>query len=205
LRIYVLIALMLALYLFPWLVNPGASLTPNAYDLAEWASLHPAVREANLLTSFLLRLPLACLALTVAFTGQRSPLRALVMVALSLAVLRPEFFTALGDPNYQQQAGLAAFALIGGIVGLSGVLKRWHAWIAAGVGIVGAAACVVGVANGYGLMRGFSLPTQVGMGGLGLALMFGVVAAAYLILQIRQRRDRIASRMLAAVNQTGQR
>jgi hypothetical protein len=205
LRIYVLIALMLALYLFPWLVNPGASLTSNAYDLAEWASLHPGVRDANFLTSFLLRLPLACLALMVAFTGQRSPLRAVVVVALSAAVLRPEFFTALGDPNYQQQAGLAAFALIGGVIGLSGVLRRWHEWIAAGIGLIGAAACIVGVANGYGLMQGFSLPTQIGAGGVGLALAFGAVTVAYLIVQIRQRRDRVARRMLAAVNQTGQR
>jgi hypothetical protein len=205
LRIYVLIALMLALYLFPWLVNPGASLTPNAYDLAEWASLHPAVRDANLLTSLLLRLPLACLALMVAFTGQSSVLRALVVVALSVAVLRPEFFTALGDPNYQQQAGLAAFALVGGIIGLSGVLKRWHPSIAAGIGLVGAAACIAGVTSGYGLMQGFSLPTQIGMGGVGLALMFGAITVAYLILQVRQQRDRIARRMIAAVNQTGQR
>lgn len=203
-RIYVLIALMLALYLFPWLVNPGASLTPNAYDLAEWASLHPAVRDANFLTSFLLRLPLACLALIVAYTGTRSPMRALVVVALSAAVLRPEFFTALGDPNYQQQAGLAAFALVGGIVGLSGILKRWHPWIAMGIGIVGAAACIAGVVNGYGLMRGFSLPTQLGIGGVGLTLAFGGVTLAYLIVQARQRRDRIARRMLAAVNGTGQ-
>jgi hypothetical protein len=204
LRIYVLIALMLALYLFPWLVNPAASLTPNAYDLAEWASLHPAVRDANFLTSFLLRLPLACLALIVAFTGTRSALRALVVVVLSVAVLRPEFFTALGDPNYQQQAGLAAFALVGGIVGLSGILKRWHAYIAMGIGIVGAAACIVGVNSGYGLMRGFRLPTQVGIGGVGLALAFGGVTLAYVVVQVRQRRNRVARRMLAAVNGTGQ-
>ena len=42
--------LLLALiaYSLPWVVGPGAALTLNAYDLAEWTSLHPAVRTAAL-------------------------------------------------------------------------------------------------------------------------------------------------------------
>ncbi len=196
-RIYVFIALMLALYLFPWLVNPAASLTLNAYDLAEWASLHPAVRDANLLTSLLLRLPLPCLALIVAFSGRRSLIRAFVVLALSIAVLRPEFFTALGDPNYQQQVALAAVALVGGVIGLSGILRRWQGWIAAGIAFVGATACSIGVANGCGLMRGFNLPTQIGIGGVGLALAFVGLALLFVADDLRKLR-RLRSHQLVA-------
>ncbi|MCU0513679.1 MAG: hypothetical protein MUE40_14060 [Anaerolineae bacterium] len=47
-------------YLLPWVVNPGAALTPGAYDLAEWVSLTPMARGQSpvLLTPLLLRLPL---------------------------------------------------------------------------------------------------------------------------------------------------
>ena len=189
-RIYIAVALMLLLYLLPWLINPSAALSPNAYDLAEWTSLHPAVRDAAipLLPTALLRLPLACLALLVAFTARRSLLSALVVLLLAVSVLRPEFFTALGDPNYRQQAALAVVALVGGAVGLSGTLRRWHRWITAGIALAGAAACVVGLAQGYELMRGFNLPAVIGLGGVTLALAFVAFAGFTVINQTGQRR-----------------
>ena len=97
---------MLLFYLFPWVVNPGVSLSLGGYDLAEWASLHPAVRDATpaLFTSLLLRLPLACLALLIAFTAQRRLLPVLIVLIAALGLLPPpEFIKATNDPNYRQQ------------------------------------------------------------------------------------------------------
>ncbi|MFN8529394.1 MAG: hypothetical protein U0670_12340 [Anaerolineae bacterium] len=63
-------------YFSAWVVNPGVALTLHAFDLAEWASLHPVVRaEPMLITTLLLRLPLLCFAysrLVRAYAGKRS-------------------------------------------------------------------------------------------------------------------------------------
>jgi len=47
-------------YILPWTVNNSAALTLNAYDLAEWLSLHPLSRANTppLMASFWLRLQL---------------------------------------------------------------------------------------------------------------------------------------------------
>lgn len=177
---------MLVLYLFPWLVNPSVSLSPNGYDLAEWASLNLAVRDATpaLLTSLLLRLPLTCLALLVAFTIRRNLLPVLIVLIAAAALLPPpEFVKALDDPNYRQQAALALFTLLGGSVGLSGLLPRARHWIAAGIGLVGALASLIGLIQSNDLMRGLQLPTQFGLGGILLAVMFMLVAGAEVINQ----------------------
>ncbi len=178
-RIYILIALMLVLYLFPWLVNPAASLSPNGYDLAEWTSLHPAVHTQTpmLLTSLFLRLPLVCLALLIAFSTQRGIIPALLVLLIAVALLPPlEFIHAIDDPNYRQQAALALVTLISGVVGLSMVLPRYRHWIATTIAIVGAAASLNGLAQSYDLMRGFQLPSQIGLGGIALGIVFVVTA-----------------------------
>ena len=66
-RFWLLIGVMIACYVLPWVINPGVSLTLGGYDLGEWTSLHEAVRgeQPPLLTSFLLRLPLALIAMLV--------------------------------------------------------------------------------------------------------------------------------------------
>ncbi len=189
-RFYILLGLMLVLYLFPWLVNPAASLSPNAYDLAEWASLHPAVHAQTpiLLTSLLLRLPLACLALLVAFSTRRGIIPALLIGLIAVALLPPlEFIYSLDDPNYRQQATLALLALVGGAVGWSGLLPRYRHWIAAAVALIGAAASLIGLAQGYDLMRGFELPTQIGSGGIALGISMIVTAGAVALNQTGQR------------------
>ena len=66
-RFWLLIGVMIAGYVLPWVINPGVSLTLGGYDLGEWTSLHEAVRgeQPALLTSFLLRLPLALIAMLI--------------------------------------------------------------------------------------------------------------------------------------------
>ena len=188
-RIYVIAALMFALYLLPWVVNPAASLTPNGYELAEWTSLHPAVRGANppLLTSLLLRLPLVCLALLIAFTTRRGIPPVVIVLVVTAGLLPLGLLDAVDDPNYRQQGALALLTLIGGAVGISGVLPRYRRFIATGIALIAAAASIIGLLQGVDLMLGFELPAQVGLGGVALAVVFVVAAGGIIANQTGQR------------------
>jgi NADH:ubiquinone oxidoreductase subunit 4 (subunit M) len=166
--------------LIPWLINPGVSIAPNAYDLAEWASLHPASRFSTppLFTSLLLRLPLVCLAFVLAFFDMRSTTRRWVAVIcvflITVALLPPlEFFTsARGDANYQQQIFLSIVTLIGGLVGVSGLVRTADGVLVIVFAFVGAATCIGGLTQSYNLMRQFDLSVQIGVGGLALTVIF---------------------------------
>jgi hypothetical protein len=182
--VVVVAALMVISYSLPWLVAPGVSLSANAYDLAEWSSLHPAARAESppLLTALLLRLPLACIALILAFGAptQRTGriLCGLGALALVVALLPPlEFVRATDDPNYRQQFALAVAALFGSLIGLSGILRRSHRAVLVLVLAVGAAASLGGLARGNALFNDFEIAVSLGAGGvlLALLLMLGVV------------------------------
>lgn len=56
-----------------WHVHPVAAFTNNAFDLAEFTSLHPATQAESpaLLSSILLRLPLVLLAVAIALAANR--------------------------------------------------------------------------------------------------------------------------------------
>lgn len=184
LAVFTLLAL--AAYVIPWVVNPGMGLTLGAYDLAEWASLHPEVRNASpaLLTSLLLRLPLMCLAVIIGFASPTPALRTsgwylmlallLFLVASSLPPL--EFFTeARGDTNYQQQFWLTLGALVGGIFGLTGVLPKLQAYVVMFFSLFGAFTGLAGLLEARRLMIGFSMPVSVGIGPVALMLVLGVM------------------------------
>jgi hypothetical protein len=118
-----ILALLLTAYAVPWMNTPSiGALTVHAYDLAEWVSIHPAVRaEPLLLTALLLRLPLACIGLWTGWIGSCPRwLRVLGVCVIAVALLPPfEFITsAPADPNYQQQFVLAVTAWLGGIIGV---------------------------------------------------------------------------------------
>lgn len=171
----VLVVAAVGCYLLPWLVNPAASLSPNGYDLAEWTSL-VAAQTPPLLTTLLLRLPLVCIALIAAFRARRSLLAGLIVLLTAAALLPPEIIPLTGNPNSIQQGALALVTLIGGIVGWIGVLPRYRRGIAAVIALVGAGASLVGVAQAYQLMRNFQLPTEFGIGGAALAVVFVIAA-----------------------------
>lgn len=180
-------ALMLIGYSLPWLQGPGVSLSPNAYDLAEWSSLHPAARAESpaLLTALLLRLPLACIALMLAFSAPPDTPGRLMFglgaLLLAAALLPPlEFVRAPDDLNYRQQFMLAVVALIGSLVGLSGVLRRWGRVIAVLALVIGAATSAVGLARGYALFTELQIEVTIGTGGVLLTLLFGLTALVLL-------------------------
>lgn len=177
----ILIAVILAIIMstLTWLTNPGAGLCFGAGDLAEWASLHPAVRAESppLLTSFLLRLPLVCLALITSFSAPAPILKsrawwiAALLSGVILILLFPplEYFTsARNDKNYQQQIMLVGTALVGCGLGLSRILAAWRGYAVMLWAITGAVTGLVGLQKSYDLMRNFDLPVQIGIGGIGL-------------------------------------
>src|SRR5437870_3045187 len=68
------LALLLALvgYWLPWLTAPAAALRLNGYELSEWITFLPGVRDGSLpLNRLVFLLPLACLALLFALAAAR--------------------------------------------------------------------------------------------------------------------------------------
>ena len=102
-------------YLLPWIVASNAAMTLQAWDLAEWTSLHPAQRSATpgLITPLLLRSHLLLIAALACISlGENRWLAAGIAAALAVAQLPPlEFLSQPGDGNYQQQAFLALLTI----------------------------------------------------------------------------------------------
>lgn len=179
-----LIFLALGFYVLPWLINPAVGLTANAYDLAEWASLHPEVRNQtpSLLTSLLLRVPLVIFGLMIALNIGVNRKKHLTWISLFLLVAVAsfpplEFLTvARSDPNYQQQFMLFLSTLIIGGVAISGMFNRWH-WLGLVIlGALGIGVSAWGLMQTRHLMIGFSMPVAVGLGGIGTSLMFLLIS-----------------------------
>ncbi len=71
-------ALLVALlgYWSPWLTHPAAALRLSGYDLAEWVTFLPGVRDGSLpLSRLIFLLPLACLALLLGLAAHVGPRR----------------------------------------------------------------------------------------------------------------------------------
>ena len=186
---WILILLAIVMYILPWVINPGTSLTFGAYDLAEWTSLHPDVRNSDMLTALWLRVPLVCLTLIVAFNSKATFsihwwLSTALAGLLILTALPPfEFLTeARNDPNYQQQFVLFLLAAIGSLMGLSGAARRFHPSVVMFAAIMGIITGSMGVMQARNLMIGFSMPVALGWGMFGfsgvlLVLVFYIRAA----------------------------
>lgn len=148
--------------ILPWTEHITAGFTMNAFDLAEWASLHPAVRSSSppLLASFLLRAPqaAAAIALALAAGAWHDPRwRVVGWGAALLIMLRfvppAEFFqSARSDPNYRQ---MALLTMLGGL-GVAGAAwrRRWQRARFVVIGLLVAASVVAGWA---GLLRTVTL------------------------------------------------
>jgi hypothetical protein len=182
--LFILFILLLSTYSLAWIVNSGASLSLNGYDLAEWTSVHPAAggETPPLLTAVLLRLPLVCATLTFAFflvpNTRYRILGGIVVALMGVALLPPfEFLDDPGNWNYRQQLALAVLTIIGGACGLTGWLGELRHILGSATALVGVAACLIGLSRAYSLMQGFNLHAQVGAGGLVTAILFIVLFA----------------------------
>lgn len=182
--LFFIFLLILAAYLLPWVINPGVSLSPSGYDLAEWATIHPAALGENppLLTGLLLRLPLACAAVALAFfmdpTASSRLLAGLMVLLMAVALLPP--FEIVGDPgnwNYRQQLMLAGMTLLAGIFGLTGWFAGLRRFIGSGIAFVGAGAALLGFTRALAWMQAFDLPAYAGAGAfLTALLLLGLLA-----------------------------
>ncbi len=184
---------MLVAYHGPWFTHITAGFTMHAYDLAEWASLHPAVRADTpwLRTSLFLRLGWWAVVVGVALAANGWPdarvqwsLRALAL-GLALRFVPPkEFFSgASNDPNYRQMAALFVLSVlaIGGAWALERAGARWQrgAWLAVlGIGVGGG---WWGLARAGELLYNFQIDVQIGWGAFGysLAAVLGAFAIVW--------------------------
>ncbi len=197
--VVVCLACALIAYHLAWYTHATAGFTTNAFDLAEWTSLHPAVRSSSppLLTSFLLRLPLvgllaAALLAANGFEDARARWIARVVIALPLLRLVPpkDFFTtASADPNYRQ---MALLVVIGGALWLASPLagrlpERWQAGLMGGALLVSAIAGWAGLSRAHVLLDNFEIHVRVGPG-LPLLIAASVCAVAVGLLQGGARR-----------------
>ncbi|MDX2077446.1 MAG: hypothetical protein SFZ02_13535 [bacterium] len=195
----ILILLALVAYTLPWVNGGSASLSFGAFDLAEWASLHPTTRAMSpiLLTSFLLRLPLVCFAWIVAFNSPHPPLRSstwwvYAIICFFLVVLSTpplEFLTTNRDDiNYLQQASLTALGIIGCGIGLSGILKPFRGYVAMGICAIGAISSTWGVILGYNLLAEFQITVVLGLGIIGSVGIFALMGGYTWLGELKRRR-----------------
>lgn len=173
-------------YCLPWIHNPGISLSLNAYDLAEWATLHPSVRTSTppLITSLLLRLPLLCLALAIVVNSLQSNGIKLMLICITAVALLPplEFFgSAFEDINYRQQFILAMITLLGGAIGLTGFSQQRRYVLVIALLAIGSLTALIGVIQAYGLLMEFLLPVQYGIGSLAMIM----ICALMIVHEIR--------------------
>lgn len=169
----------------PWIVVPVGGLQMGAYDLAEWSSLVPAVRQAApfMWPALALRLPLAFVGVLFSlYTAQNHRGWAVtIAIVTAIALLPPlEFFTIYrDDANYRQQFIIAVGTLIIGIMGIGLRDQNKQMTLIVIVCLLGCIASVVGLGQAYTLMGSFSLHPTLGLGGgmtiLGLAIIAAVV------------------------------
>ncbi len=169
LLLLLLILLLLGLlgYVSPWAVAPSASMTLNAFDLAEWTSLHPAQRhtEPPLLAPLLLRAQLVILTLIFALTASGRWITALVVLLLALAQLPPfEYVYDIANLNYRQQFGLALFSLIAGLVATRFGHRRLMRFLLIVLPVLGIVSVYAGVSQAFGVYRQLQSVASVGMG-----------------------------------------
>jgi hypothetical protein len=188
--LWTLLAFALVTYTLPWVINSGVSLSLGAYDLAEWSSLHPAVRASNppFLATFLLRFPLACLGVIAALmASKRRWPKLTASILIALALLPPvEFFTQYrDDPNYRQQFALALLVLL---VCLTAFPHRWarlRGWLSAGAALAAGVSGLLGLSETYRLMRDFGLSTGISLWPFIFAVILLLTACISLVKQNR--------------------
>jgi uncharacterized membrane protein YsdA (DUF1294 family) len=181
----------LAAYYLPWIANRAAALSANAYDLAEWTSLHPSVREASipLLAPFLLRAALGGLALLSGFRALRvlpGWLRlayAALALWLALTLLPPlDFFRgAWDDSNYRQQFFLSVGTLVGlGMLSAAGrrasprLLRRAEA----SLGLLALLSGLIGEILAQNVIRSLQIDAPLGVGVVLLVGCLGLASVA---------------------------
>ncbi len=184
LPLLILLTLALLGYVLPWAVTSSAPMTLNAYDLAEWTSLHPAQRhtEPPLLAPLLLRAQLVILTLSLALAASGRWTTALVVLLLALAQLPPfEYVYDFANLNYRQQFGLALFSLSAGLVATRFGQRRLMRFLLIVLPILGLVSVYAGVSQAFEVYRQLQSAASVGVGPWLLAVSYVGIAAIGLL------------------------
>lgn len=189
-----------AAYFLPWVWTSTAALTPNAYDLAEWTTLHPAVRHVSppLLPSFLLRAALGVLTVLIVLqssqTNGRWFGRMLALGGIVIMLPPADFFLfARADINYQQQFYLSGFTLLlvlGAAFGNNRLPILIQKILVLLFAVLGFVAGIWGLTLSMKTLSVFGVDMLIGGGGIlfcGILLAFGIDAVASLSKQQKTR------------------
>jgi len=136
----IILALLLLCYAAPWADAGSHGLRMNAYDWAEWLSLHPAQRTAEppLLVSLALRLQMLGFGVLLAWSIPSSWrwLFALSLLVLAAAQLPPlEFLSNSQDNNYRQQVFLTVSSIALGLFART-IAYKWREYVAMSASIL---------------------------------------------------------------------
>lgn len=188
-RLYtlILIILLITAYITPWVINRPIGLILGAYDLAEWASLHPAAYNTTpiLLPSLLLRVHLLYITLFSAI-HLRGSIAWLFIGLLCLSQLPPlEFLGQITNVNYQQQFALTLGGVIGAIILFTIHREFISHWLDLIIGLSGIIWVIWGVVSSYELLEPFSIHTHIGFGPLLMISSYTIIAVRAIIKQTR--------------------
>ena len=184
-----LLLLALLSYLLPWFAAPSAAMTLNAWDLAEWTSLHPSqhVAAPPLITPLLLRVQLPIFSLLLCLICRPRAQRGLAIagvLALALAQLPPlEFARELGDPNYRQQFALAIVSIVVSALSWRFLPRRFAPLMMGGLAALAILCAIIGLSQARSLLH---LTWQEGEAGAGLVILI-LAMAGILIASLRAR------------------
>lgn len=186
---WILLVAALIAYSIPWVHNSGTILQPNAFDLAEWASLHPTVQNGSpaFIETLLLRLQLVIIAAIIAYHRNDKRwsnlwiLRTLMILLIAIAMLPPlEYFTAeRSNPNYGQQFALFIAILVIGTLGLSNRFADYHKHLITGLIFAGLTTSIIGIYQTTTLMQAYLPNVQLGFGGLCLIIVYMSILIAH--------------------------
>lgn len=188
------IALMFLACILPSVITPSAGTSLSVYDLAEWASLHPAVHadSPTLFTALLIRMSIAWAVLALAVAELPVVFRLLAVCLTAFALLPPfEFLADTGNANYRQLLLIAAITLMAG-TGIMFLSRRYHLnrLLMLIIGLLCIGSSVIGTLRMVELLRGFSLPVVLGSGFFFyLVGSIGVVASSVLPTLLKRKQD----------------
>ena len=179
-------------YLLPWAVAPSGPMTLNAFDLAEWISLHPSQHHTSppLQATLLLRLQL--LIVCVMFGAVSANMRwklfaALVIVALALAQLPPpEYVLDPGNLNYRQQFVLALASLLASLLLLRVRRAQLLSAILVALPCAGAVSAIAGISQAYDVFATLQAGTAIGLGIWILVASYAGLFAAAIVSRFKQ-------------------
>jgi hypothetical protein len=175
-------------YMMVWISTPLASLSFNAYDLADWMTVYPAT--PNRPDSFMVSMGLRILPILLIWAGcfyiQRLKglyqfIGALVILVLMVSVAPPPELLIERSPDQIQRLQLFIVMLIGSGVIISGLLNSFRKWCLIGIGLIGAVCSLWSVLQVQTLFIDNSMPVSIGLS----AFLFPILLALSIGLNLK--------------------